>query len=85
MKVKNWIIIAMSALVASSLSYAEPADESKAAAPQENIGAISGNATNAGASGMDLSSNTVSPMVPSELGSSNDDITADTATGDDDY
>jgi hypothetical protein len=93
MKLKTLAAIAVSSMLAASFAYAAPATSladngapQAAAMPAENVGAVpsaNGN-TPAVAAGTDLSANTIEQM-PMMDGNSNDDISADTATGDDDY
>lgn len=96
MRFKTLMMAACTCLFATSVVYA--ADDSLSAQnptastttpSTENVGSLNP-ASNAeaqtGAPGMDLSANnTASPLQALENGSSNDDISADTATGDDDY
>jgi hypothetical protein len=86
MKLKTLAVIAVSSILATSFAYAAPsaADASQQnLSATDNIGAMSGPNGNsqANSQGMDLSANNVESM-PMETG---DEMSADTATGDDDY
>jgi hypothetical protein len=92
MKLKTWVAIAVTSMLATSLGYAanstvklidDNGSAMQGSGTSENIGAVpSGNG-----SSMNSNSNNDNSM-PSDNSSSsnsNDDMSADTATGDDDY
>ncbi len=87
MKLKTLAVIAVSSMLVTSFAYAAPsaadASQQNPSAATDNIGVTPGPNGNAQASpqGMDLSANNVESM-PMETG---DEMSADTATGDDDY
>jgi hypothetical protein len=93
MKLKTLVAVAIAGMLATSLGYAaDPmtlADDSSSSALQpgspspDNVGAT----PNSNGSSMNSNSNTDNTTMPSDSNSTNnnDDMNADTATGDDDY
>lgn len=96
MKVKMLVAIAASSLFAASLAYAAPA--SQLVDDYNSVASMDSSAGQSSVSGMPsdssmpgtTSGSAANPMNPGQsdttgTGSSSDDMSADTATGDDDY
>ncbi len=75
MKMKSLIAIAVSSLMAASFAFAVPSandnNQQQQAPVSENVGVVP--------------PSDMANAKQSDLGNSNDDMSADTATGDDDY
>ena len=98
MKLKNLIIVAATGMLAASFAYAAPASDgmtddtstmqSTPSAQEPNIGSLGANSpasADMGVPGPASSNSMPDTQMPMESSANSDDMSADTATGDDDY
>lgn len=87
MKLKALAILAVSSLFAASFAFANTMLVDDASAMSGTNGSMSGNIGAPGNNDMQATNpnGPTSPMTPGDTSNSNDDMSADTATGDDDY
>lgn len=96
MKLKTLVAVAVSSMLAASFAYAVPSSNPmddtstmQSAPAQENIGSMQSanspvNSADMGVPGP-ASSTTPDAQMPMDTANNSDDMSADTATGDDDY